>query len=1093
MTGAGAAALNGPWFEVGRARNADPSYASGRSQQEILQEMFESAERFNEGLVSFEYPLYFAEDSELDYFLGSLVSKVARAAKGVAKTVGRTLSAVDKVVPVSLLTGAINLTPLGIAARAGLGAMQAAAEGRNVFQGTMRSLAGGLLPGHRLWVDPIAGFSVDTGLPAARGENILKAAVKAAQAGIGDIRKGLQFAAMVSGFVPGVGTGVSAALSAANALAAGQPITDALISAARGSLPGGAAAQFAFDTAMNMAKGKNVAEALLTSARSRLPGGPAAQAAFDAALALAKGKSIQDAAFAAAGRLLPPSPYAADALSFVRKVASGQNIQKAALSIAANSVLKRIHAQGGPVLSSVRARLPEFPTRRPGSPFAMRSFAPSIVRPQRWPVLHRKPLEIGSGPLGVESHNFLLDLEQFPSSRSSQQDMLQAMYDSPELLNEGLLSFSFPLYEADDQELDYFLGSLIHKVAKAAGSVARTAGSVAKTVGKGISAVEKVVPDSVLTSALSWTPAGMAARAALGALKAAGEGRNVFQGAIRSLARDPVTRFYVDTATAAARGQNILKAAQQAAQAGIGDLRQSLQFAAMVAPFIPGIGTGVAAALSAANALAAGQPITEALIAAARGALPGGAIAQVAFDTAMNLAKGKNFGEALLDSARSKLPGGPAAQAAFDAALALAKGKSIQDAAFAAAGRLLPPSPYAADALSFVKKIAGGQNIQRAALSTAGNLILNRIQAQVGPVISSRIPQTALRLAAARPRTVLRGAISRARELPLLENESHVARASESALIRRLISAGHRHPYELTDAVFYQRHPELRGRRIGPRETRWKQEWLAILRRIVNPLLAANSASVPGGVQTQPASDSDVAFALAIARKPIPGNPSVTVQQLIELWRPQIAPEIPISVLLAFIRFESGGNFSDATHGSPRQRPPYTQPEFYELGLFQTPSGLHGACTSGDPASCAIPPPGREVAGAPSTWARLCKRIGADPQDWRNPATQVRVGLLDLKTGADAIRAAYPDLFPTIGSDWYIRAAVLLPFARGGGFTRAFLKAYRNQLVNLPEDQRWDFLREKRVIVRGGQWVFDAANVDKKIALAVKIGRVARL
>lgn len=335
-----------------------------------------------------------------------------------------------------------------------------------------------------------------------------------------------------------------------------------------------------------------------------------------------------------------------------------------------------------------------------------------------------------------------LPSEYFPAPRSYQQEVLQEMYESPEFFNEGLLSFQYPLYIADDKELDYFLGSVISSVGKAVG------GAV-KSVGKVVSAIDKVVPMSVLTSGLSWTPLGMAARAGLGAIQAAGDGRNIFQGAVRSLARDPVTRFYVDTGIAAARGENVLKAIQQSAQAQIGDLRRSLQFAAMVAPFIPGIGTGVAAALAAANALAAGQPITEALIAAARNAVPGGAVAQFAFDTAMDLAKGKNIGEALLNSARSKLPGGPVAQAAFDGALALAKGKSIQDAAFAATGRLLPPSPYAADALSFVQKVASGQNIQQAALSTVGNRVMSKIEQQAGPLLSSlraRIPQVPSRL-----------------------------------------------------------------------------------------------------------------------------------------------------------------------------------------------------------------------------------------------------------------------------------------------------------------------------------------------------------
>jgi hypothetical protein len=350
--------------------------------------------------------------------------------------------------------------------------------------------------------------------------------------------------------------------------------------------------------------------------------------------------------------------------------------------------------------------------------------------------------------------------------------ILDEMYESEELFNEGVLSFAYPLYHASDEEMDLFLGKIIRgaaravsrsPIAKLASGAARTlvrspigrfAGGAARTIGKAVSAVDKVVPVSMLTNAVTRTPLGMAFRAGLGAVQAAAEGRNVFQGAVRSLAPDVGTRFFVDTAMAAAGGQNILKAAQRAAQAGIGDVRKSLQFAAMVAPFVPGIGTGVGAALGAANALAAGQPISDAVIAAARGAVPGGAVAQFAFDTAMSLAKGKKIDEALLGSARAQVPGGPAAQAAFDAAVALAKGKNIQDAAYAAAGRVLPPSPYAADALSFVRKVASGENVQKAALSTAGNFLLRKIEQRANPLASRFTSQTPAYAAArfARPR-----------------------------------------------------------------------------------------------------------------------------------------------------------------------------------------------------------------------------------------------------------------------------------------------------------------------------------------------------
>jgi hypothetical protein len=321
--------------------------------------------------------------------------------------------------------------------------------------------------------------------------------------------------------------------------------------------------------------------------------------------------------------------------------------------------------------------------------------------------------------------------------------VLFEMYESDELFNEGLLSFEYPLYHATDEELDYFLGALAKRASRAASSVAKSVGSAAKVVGQGVNVVGTVVPVSFLTSALARTPIGLAVRAGIGAVSAAASGKNVFQGAMRTLASDPAMRFAVDTAAGAVRGENLIKAAQRAAQAGIGDVRESLRFAAMVAPFVPGIGTGVAAALGAANALASGERITDALIAGARNAVPGGALAQTAFDMGARLAKGQNLGEAALGAVRSKLPGGRLAQAAFDSSIALMKGKSLQDSLIAGGGRLLPKSPFTADVMSFVKKAGSGENLGRAALSSVGNLVMKRIEKQTGPIIraSSRLPR----------------------------------------------------------------------------------------------------------------------------------------------------------------------------------------------------------------------------------------------------------------------------------------------------------------------------------------------------------------
>jgi hypothetical protein len=257
-----------------------------------------------------------------------------------------------------------------------------------------------------------------------------------------------------------------------------------------------------------------------------------------------------------------------------------------------------------------------------------------------------------------------------------------------------------------DPEMEYFLGGLIHSVGRAVGDVARTVSKAAGAVGK--------IP--IL---------GDISRAAIGAAR---------------LGLGPVA-VAIDAGSRIARGQSLGAALKGAVGGQIDAVRDQLKLAEMVAPFVPGIGTGVAAALGAANALAAGRPITEAVLAAARGALPGGAIAQAAFDVALNLAKGKNIAEAALAAARDRLPGGPVARAAFDGAVALAQGKRLQDAAFAAAGRILPPSPYAADALSFVQRVANGQNIQNAALSVVGQRALRQVGANA--TLAAHLPNRA--------------------------------------------------------------------------------------------------------------------------------------------------------------------------------------------------------------------------------------------------------------------------------------------------------------------------------------------------------------
>ena len=290
-----------------------------------------------------------------------------------------------------------------------------------------------------------------------------------------------------------------------------------------------------------------------------------------------------------------------------------------------------------------------------------------------------------------------------------------ARRDADDVLGEAeALALVDELFAIEDEEdLDLFLGKLVKSAGRAASGAVRAAGKVARSVplGKIAGLALKAARGDLAGILLPLLPASM-------------------QNTVRALTTDPFTRFALQTTRAALRGDNVLRAAQVAAKAGIGDLRERLRFAAMVAPFVPGIGSGVGAALGAASALAAGEPITKALVSAARSAVPGGAIAQTAFDLGTNLARGKSLSEAALATARNQIPGGPAAKAAFDTAVALGQGKKIQDAAFAAAGGVLPKSPYAADALSFARRVAAGEDIRKAALSTAGNAVVKRLERQ---------------------------------------------------------------------------------------------------------------------------------------------------------------------------------------------------------------------------------------------------------------------------------------------------------------------------------------------------------------------------
>jgi hypothetical protein len=343
---------------------------------------------------------------------------------------------------------------------------------------------------------------------------------------------------------------------------------------------------------------------------------------------------------------------------------------------------------------------------------------------------------------------------------------------------------------------------------------------------------------------------------------------------------------------------------------------------------------------------------------------------------------------------------------------------------------------------------------------------------------------------------------------------------AERAAVKSRVAAGQRDRNALTDMVFFQRHPERRGRPLRADEHKLVHEWKLILRNVVLPELAHWPTQPATGAGV---SDRDVAATQGMAAKPVP-TLGISLEELLLRHRAE-AGGIPIELLLAFIFREAGTNrrgearFNDATAGWRDKRTGryVPSPKFYELGLFQTPAGLHGCVPAGDKGierSCEYRPPGYKVETSPcckygppgykvetspfGTGWRLFTRTSLNESNWTNPAMQVRIGLWNLNAPADSICKEFGALFPSKQSEWYLRMAVLYSFAAGADWARAFLRKYKNELLALPEGQRWDFLCDKPASRMNPETkkletkVFNPENVDQKMALAAKLRVIRR-
>ncbi len=166
-----------------------------------------------------------------------------------------------------------------------------------------------------------------------------------------------------------------------------------------------------------------------------------------------------------------------------------------------------------------------------------------------------------------------------------------------------------------------------------------------------------------------------------------------------------------------AHGQRLDRAFLDAGKNQVQIFKSVAPYAQMGLSFIPGIGTGVSAAIGAGLALANGKRLTDALVAGMCGAIPGGPLvqkaAEIGLNSAVGLVQGKRWDAIALDELRKQLPGGDLAKMAFDTGLALAQGKKLQDAGMSAISgaveKLVPNSPLAQGAFEMTKRMLAKQ------------------------------------------------------------------------------------------------------------------------------------------------------------------------------------------------------------------------------------------------------------------------------------------------------------------------------------------------------------------------------------------------
>jgi len=170
----------------------------------------------------------------------------------------------------------------------------------------------------------------------ASGKNVARSIAKQGRSVVADTRRALPVAASVVSFVPGVGTGVGAGLSALSAVSQGKNLRQIAEQAALGAIPGGQLARSALRAGIGVARGQNVLKTVgregISYARQHLPGGELAQRGLNVAMSVAHGgnvaKSFAREGVSYARQNLPGGQIAQRGINVASQVSRGRNVAK---------------------------------------------------------------------------------------------------------------------------------------------------------------------------------------------------------------------------------------------------------------------------------------------------------------------------------------------------------------------------------------------------------------------------------------------------------------------------------------------------------------------------------------------------------------------------------------------------------------------------------------------------------------------------------------------------------------------------------------------------------------------------------------------